>query len=126
MDINKAYQLIKQKLTTCLSETKKLLPNILLAAVVLVIGFYIAKIVKKVAIKLIAKVSSNTTLNSLFGSVIQRFCRVVTLLMQNTSSTYLFKKQKHTKTIAISRIIIKNSFLLFISEAEIFPFTLPT
>ncbi len=79
MDINKAYQLIKQKLTTWLSEIIRLLPNILLAAVVLVIGFYIAKIVKKVAVKLIAKVSHNTTLNSLFGSVIQIFCVGVTL-----------------------------------------------
>ena len=79
MDINKAYQLIKQKLTTWLSEIIRLLPNILLAAVVLVIGFYIAKIVKKVAIRLIAKVSNNTTLNSLFGSVMQIFCIGVTL-----------------------------------------------
>ncbi|MEO8111986.1 MAG: mechanosensitive ion channel [Ginsengibacter sp.] len=79
MDINKAYQLIKQKLTAWLNDIIRLLPNILLAAVVLVIGFYIAKIVKKVAIKLIAKVSNNTTLNSLFGSVMQIFVVGVTL-----------------------------------------------
>ncbi len=79
MDINKAYQLIKQKLTTWLNEIIRLLPNILLAAVVLVVGFYIAKIVRKVAIKLITKVSHNTTLNSLFGSVMQIFCIGVTL-----------------------------------------------
>lgn len=79
MDIDKAYQLIKGKLTTWLNDIIRLLPNILLAAVVLVIGFYIAKIVKKVAVKLIAKVSHNTTLNSLFGSVMQIFCVGVTL-----------------------------------------------
>ncbi|MEO6639145.1 MAG: mechanosensitive ion channel [Ginsengibacter sp.] len=79
MDINKAYQLIKQKLTTWMNEVIRLLPNILLAAVVLVIGFYIAKIIKKIALKLIAKVSHNTTLNSLFGSVAQIFCIGVTI-----------------------------------------------
>ncbi len=79
MDINKAYELIKGKLTTWLNDIIRLLPNILLAALVLVIGFYIAKIVKKVTVNIIRKVSTNTTLNSLFGSVMQIFCVGVTL-----------------------------------------------
>lgn len=79
MDINKAYQLIKEKLTTWINDIIKLLPNILLAALVLVLGFYIAKIVKRLSIKIIGKVSRNPTLNSLFGSVIQIFCVGVTL-----------------------------------------------
>ncbi len=39
MEIGNAYQLILQKLNTWLHDFIKLLPNILLAALVLVIGF---------------------------------------------------------------------------------------
>ncbi len=79
MDINKAYQLISQKLTTWVQEVIRLLPNILISAVVLVIGFYVAKSVKKLAGKLVAKISDNTTLNSLFASIVYIFFIGVTL-----------------------------------------------
>ncbi len=70
MDIGKAYELIKNKLTSWLQEIVRLLPNIILAAVILVIGLYVARFVKKLAVKLIAKVSHNSVLNNLFGSVV--------------------------------------------------------
>lgn len=70
MDFNEAYQLVSEKLSLWLNAIIKLLPNILLAAVIIVLGMYVAKFIRKIAQKLIRKVSHNTTLNSLFGSFI--------------------------------------------------------
>ncbi len=81
MDINKAYQLIMQKLITWLHDFIKLLPNILLSALVLVIGFFIARWVKKIAGKLIERISHNTTLNGLFSSVVYIFFIGITLFI---------------------------------------------
>jgi small conductance mechanosensitive channel len=79
MDINEAYKLIMQKLTEWMQGFIKMLPNILLAAVVLVIGLFLAKRIKRTAAKLIAKVSTNTTLNGLFASIIHIFFIGITL-----------------------------------------------
>ncbi len=70
MDFSKAYDLIVGKLSTWMNLLIKMLPNLLLAAVVLVIGIFIAKYVRRLVMKLIAKVSHNTTLNSLFASIV--------------------------------------------------------
>lgn len=43
MDLDKAYRLILDKLTVWLEEIIRLLPNIALATLVLVLGFYMAK-----------------------------------------------------------------------------------
>ncbi|MEO7048409.1 MAG: mechanosensitive ion channel [Ferruginibacter sp.] len=79
MDINKAYELIKLKLTTWLHDLITLLPNILLATIVLVLGFFVAKFIRKIALKLIHKLSVNQTLANLFGSIIYIFFIGVTL-----------------------------------------------
>ncbi|MEO8413479.1 MAG: mechanosensitive ion channel [Ginsengibacter sp.] len=81
MDINEAYKLIMQKLTAWMHGLIKMLPNILLATVILVIGFFLAKRIKKIAANLIARASTNTTLNSLFASVIYIFFIGVTLFI---------------------------------------------
>ena len=73
MDINNAYHLIAQKLEGWLHDLIRLLPNILLAAIVLVIGIFIAGWIRKLAAKIIAKISHNTTLNGLFASVVYIF-----------------------------------------------------
>lgn len=70
MDIDKISNLVTEKLSNWTEAIIKLLPNIVMAAVVFVIGFYIAKFVRKVAIKLINRVSKNITLNNLFSSII--------------------------------------------------------
>ena len=70
MDINNAFEIIKTKLTLWLQAIVKLLPNIILAAVIFVIGLYVARFIKKIAGKLIARVSHNGTLNNLFSSVV--------------------------------------------------------
>lgn len=70
MNLNKISELITEKLTTWAEAIIKLLPNIILAAVVLVIGFYLAKFIRKISHKLIHKISNNITLNNLFSSII--------------------------------------------------------
>lgn len=70
MDFTKVSELIQSKLNLWFEALIKLLPNILLAAIVLVIGVFIAKFIRKIAGKLIAKVSHNLTLNNLFSSII--------------------------------------------------------
>lgn len=73
MDINKAYQLIMQKLTAWMQGLIRLLPNILLATLILVIGLFIAKRIKNISVNLVKRFSHNTTLNSLFSSVVYIF-----------------------------------------------------
>lgn len=70
MDINKISELITDKLVNWVEAIIKLLPNLIMAAIVMVIGFYIAKFIRKIARKLITKISNNLTLNSLFSSII--------------------------------------------------------
>ena len=79
MDFDKAYHLIMDKLTTWINELVKLLPNILLGAIVLVIGFFIAKRIRNFSKKIIKKFSDNVTLNSLFSSIIYIFFLGITL-----------------------------------------------
>lgn len=62
--------LISGKLTNWTEALIKLLPNIILAAVILVLGIYISKFVRKISRKIIGKVSYNVTLNNLFSSII--------------------------------------------------------
>lgn len=70
MDLDKITNLITDKLATWAEALIKLLPNIVMAAVVMVIGFYIAKFIRRITTKLISKVSNNITLNNLFSSVV--------------------------------------------------------
>lgn len=70
MDINTITDLISEKLTVWFEALVKLLPNIILAAVILVLGLYIAKYIRKITTKLFSKISNNLTLNNLFSTVI--------------------------------------------------------
>lgn len=70
MEVTKISDLLQSKLNTWFEALVKLLPNIILAAVVLVIGLYIAKFIRKIANKLASKISTNLTLNNLFTSII--------------------------------------------------------
>lgn len=71
--MNEAYDLIAEKLTLWLHELIKLLPNIALAALILVIGFFIAKWIRKIVLRLFEKIVPNQTLTSLFTSLVYIF-----------------------------------------------------
>lgn len=70
MNFNEITELLSGKLYRWGESLVKLLPNIFLAVIILVVGFYFAKLVRKGATNVIGKVSNNITLNKLFGSVV--------------------------------------------------------
>ena len=70
MDFNKAYDLISEKLIEWLKELIKLLPNIALAAVILVFGLFIAKYIRNFIRKVMRRFIQNETLDNLFSSLI--------------------------------------------------------
>ncbi len=73
MDISQAYQMISDKLALWLRELIKLLPNMAFAAVILVVGFFLAKWVKKGVLRIFHRVIHNDTLDTLFTSIIYIF-----------------------------------------------------
>ena len=73
MDIDKAYTLISDKLTDWANDFIKLLPNIALASLILVVGFFIAKLLKRIVNRMLSKVFDNETLYKLFSSIIYIF-----------------------------------------------------
>ncbi len=70
MDIEKAYRLISEKLSLWLRELVRLLPNILLAALVLTIGIVLSKLARNLTRKFFMRLGHATTLTSLFASLI--------------------------------------------------------
>lgn len=68
MDINNAYELISDKLITWVREFIKLLPNFVLAALVLTLGIFLSRVIKRITSRLIKRVSHNETINNLFAS----------------------------------------------------------
>ncbi|WP_245891591.1 mechanosensitive ion channel family protein [Flavobacterium faecale] len=70
MDLSKITFLISDKLTEWSEAVITMLPNIVMAAIFLVLGLYIAKFAKRVTLNLTNKVSNNITLNTLFSSII--------------------------------------------------------
>ncbi len=81
MDINKAYQIIANKLSLWLKELIRLLPNIALATLLLVLGFFVAKWLKKIACKIFKRFIHNETLNNLFSSLVYIFALGVTIFV---------------------------------------------
>lgn len=57
MDVGSFYELISNKLTLWVQELIKMLPNIFLAAVVLVTGIFTARKLRDLSAKLLTKVS---------------------------------------------------------------------
>lgn len=66
LNIEKIYGLIQQKLAIWLRELVRMLPNIALAALILVLGLLLARLIKKLAIRFITKVSHHPTIIKLF------------------------------------------------------------
>ncbi len=63
-----AYNLIVEKLSAWFTELIALLPNIVLAALILVLGIFLAKFVKKFSLRLVRRISRVETINNLFAS----------------------------------------------------------
>lgn len=79
--MKKPFDLIVKKLALWLEEIIKLLPNIALAAIILVLGFYAARRLKKIIGKISLKAIHNETLHSLFTSIVYLFLLGVTIFI---------------------------------------------
>jgi small-conductance mechanosensitive channel len=79
MDLQKALQLIESKVTAWLRELVRMLPNLALAALVVFVGFYLSKLIRNMARRIINRLSHGAVITNLFSSFIYIFCIGVTL-----------------------------------------------
>ena len=70
MNIDKFRKIIVEKLTAWAQDLVDLLPNLLLGALIFVLGIYLSKAIKKLAKRLIDKVSTQHTINNLFANFV--------------------------------------------------------
>lgn len=68
MNLEKAYDLLSEKLVTWFDSLIKLLPNLALAAIVVVLGIFISKLFRRYSLKMIRRFSTLETINKLFAS----------------------------------------------------------
>ncbi|KQN35983.1 mechanosensitive ion channel protein MscS [Pedobacter sp. Leaf41] len=73
MNIEHAYKLILDKLSIWAKEFIRILPNIALAALILVLGFYLAKYIRNLLRRILKRFILNEALDNLFSSVIYIF-----------------------------------------------------
>ncbi len=69
-DLNRAYGLVTEKLEDWISTGVKMLPNFLVAVVVLVLFVLLGKLVKKIFNKVFQKITDNKSLQSLLSSIL--------------------------------------------------------
>lgn len=81
MDLNKAYQLILQKLSYWMRGFIKMLPNLVLAALIIVLGFYIAKLIRNFSVRIIRRITHHGAVNNLFSSFIYIVCIGITFFI---------------------------------------------
>jgi small conductance mechanosensitive channel len=70
MDLEKAYQIIQTKLFAWFREFVRLLPNIALASLILVLGFFLAKVLKNFSTKIVRRFTHHEAVNNLFSSFV--------------------------------------------------------
>lgn len=81
MDFAKAYQLIQSKLIFWLREFIRLLPNIVIASLILVLGFYLAKLIKRFSAKILRRFTQHEAITNLFSSFFYVVAIIVTLFI---------------------------------------------
>ncbi|WP_229216386.1 mechanosensitive ion channel family protein [Dyadobacter sp. 3J3] len=73
IDFNNAYHLVSEKLINWVHDFIRLLPNIFLAALILVFGLFMARRFKTFSGQLLRKIVHNPALSNLFNTVIYTF-----------------------------------------------------
>lgn len=81
MDINKAYHLIETKLLAWLRDLIRLLPNLVIASLILVLGLFVAKLVRSLAQKIFQRFTQHDTVSNLFSSFVYIVTVGVTLFV---------------------------------------------
>lgn len=79
MDLNKAFELVEKKLYAWLRELIRLMPNLLLAALIIIVGLYLSRLVSRFAKRIFDRLSHGAVLTNLFGSFVYLICVGVTL-----------------------------------------------
>ena len=79
MDLSKALELIESKLVNWLRALVRMLPNLLLAVLVVVIGLYLSKIIRNFSKKMLDRLSHGRVITNLFSSFIYITCIGITL-----------------------------------------------
>ena len=70
MNLDKAYNLLSEKLVSWFDSIIKLFPNLALAAIVMVLGIFISKLLRRYSLRMIKRFSKLETINKLFASFI--------------------------------------------------------
>ncbi|WP_207496674.1 mechanosensitive ion channel family protein [Aridibaculum aurantiacum] len=81
MDLEKAYNLISTKLSVWMKDLIRILPNLALAALVLVVGFFLSKFIKRLSQKLMKRITHHEAVNNLFVSFIYLLALSITLFV---------------------------------------------
>lgn len=74
MDVNEAFEQLLEKLNDWMSALVSMIPNLLLASLILVVGLYLAKAIRRQANKRIRKYFPTETLANLSINLIYVFC----------------------------------------------------
>jgi small conductance mechanosensitive channel len=72
-------EIITEKISLWAIELVKLMPNLVLAAVVLALGLFLCRIIKRIAKRILLKMSNSLTLSNLFTSIIYFICIGITI-----------------------------------------------
>lgn len=102
MELDKIDDIVIEKLTTWANETINILPDIALAALTLVVGLLLSKLIKKGAARLINKMSQQRTVNNLFIS----FTYIVAIGITIFSALSILKLDKAVTSILAGAGII--------------------
>lgn len=81
MDLHKILELVVEKLNVWLTQTVKMLPNVLLAAIILVIGLYVARLIRRIADRTFRKLSPTSTIAALGVNVVYVFSMGVVIFL---------------------------------------------
>lgn len=73
MEVNNAISLITEKLNNWAREIIAMTPNLILAGLILAVAFVVAKLIRKITLKLISKVSQKQVINNLFAIFVYIF-----------------------------------------------------
>lgn len=80
MNVEEVYLMIKDKLVNWMETLIKMLPNLVLAAIIIVLGFFIARWIRNKAQKIIRKITKIDIISNLLGSIIYAIAIGVVLL----------------------------------------------
>lgn len=81
MELHKAYEILVDKLSSWFVEFIRMLPNMILAALVFVLGLFLSRVLKRIAKRLINRISNQATINGLFASFIHILFVCITLFV---------------------------------------------